>query len=108
MGLLTIDETKCKKDGLCVRECPMVIIKLKDGDGIPEIVAGGENACNDCGHCVAICPHGALDHAEVPLSEMFGYATDLRSMTQGRATYTMQFSHYAQVPPSVADKIVYR
>ena len=66
MGLLTIDETKCKKDGLCVRECPMVIIKLKDGDGFPELAPGGDAACNDCGHCVAICPHGALDHARVP------------------------------------------
>jgi nitroreductase/NAD-dependent dihydropyrimidine dehydrogenase PreA subunit len=66
MGLLKIDESKCKKDGLCASECPMVIIKLKDGDGFPEIVPGGENACNDCGHCVAMCPHGALDHARVP------------------------------------------
>jgi elongation factor G len=37
---------------------------------------------------------------------MFGYATDLRSMTQGRATYTMQFSHYSEVPGSIADEIV--
>ncbi len=66
MGLLTIDETQCKKDGLCVRECPMVIIRLKDGDGFPEIAPGGEDTCNNCGHCVAICPHGALDHARVP------------------------------------------
>ena len=44
--------------------------------------------------------------ANVPLSEMFGYATDLRSMTQGRATYTMLFDHYAQVPSSVAKAIV--
>jgi elongation factor G len=44
--------------------------------------------------------------AFVPLSEMFGYATTLRSLTQGRATYTMQFDHYAQVPRSVADDIV--
>ena len=44
--------------------------------------------------------------AFVPLSEMFGYATSLRSLTQGRATYTMQFDHYAQVPRSVADDIV--
>ncbi len=66
MGLLRIDETKCKKDGLCVRECPMVIIRLKDGDGFPEIVPGGEGICNNCGHCVAICPHSALDHAGVP------------------------------------------
>jgi elongation factor G len=44
--------------------------------------------------------------AEVPLSEMFGYATDLRSMTQGRASYTMQFARYAQLPKSLADEIV--
>jgi elongation factor G len=40
-----------------------------------------------------------------PLSEMFGYATRLRSMTQGRAIYTMQFSHYAEVPKAIADEI---
>ncbi|MDA8168126.1 MAG: elongation factor G [Nitrospiraceae bacterium] len=44
--------------------------------------------------------------ALVPLSEMFGYATDLRSMTQGRATYTMQFSHYEEVPKSIAETII--
>ncbi|MEA2314933.1 MAG: elongation factor [Solirubrobacteraceae bacterium] len=44
--------------------------------------------------------------AKVPLSEMFGYATDLRSNTQGRATYTMQFDAYEEVPPSIAEKIV--
>jgi len=44
--------------------------------------------------------------AEVPLAEFFGYATDLRSKTQGRGTYTMQFSHYAPVPASVAEQIV--
>jgi elongation factor G len=44
--------------------------------------------------------------AHVPLSEMFGYATDVRSMTQGRATYTMQFDSYEEVPPNIADKVV--
>jgi elongation factor G len=43
--------------------------------------------------------------AQVPLSEMFGYATDLRSMTQGRATYTMQFSHYEPVPQPISEEI---
>ena len=42
----------------------------------------------------------------VPLSEMFGYATDLRSKTQGRGTYTMQFEHYEEVPANIADKIL--
>jgi elongation factor G len=44
--------------------------------------------------------------AHVPLSEMFGYATDLRSNTQGRATYTMQFDRYDEVPPNIAEKVV--
>ena len=44
--------------------------------------------------------------AFAPLSEMFGYATDLRSATQGRATYTMQFERYEEVPPNIAEKIV--
>ncbi len=44
--------------------------------------------------------------AQVPLAQMFGYATDLRSKTQGRATYTMQFGHYAQVPNSIAETII--
>ncbi len=43
--------------------------------------------------------------AKVPLSEMFGYSTDLRSLTQGRASYTMEFAHYQKVPPNIAGKI---
>jgi elongation factor G len=46
--------------------------------------------------------------AQVPLATMFGYATDLRSRTQGRANYTMQFSHYAQVPKPIADELIAR
>ncbi len=44
--------------------------------------------------------------AEVPLSEMFGYATNVRSMSQGRATFTMEFSKYAEVPPNIAESII--
>jgi elongation factor G len=44
----------------------------------------------------------------VPLSSMFGYATDLRSKTQGRATYTMHFAHYEEVPKTIADEIIAR
>jgi elongation factor G len=43
---------------------------------------------------------------EVPLANMFGYVTDLRSLTQGRATFTLQFSHYASVPSSVSEEIL--
>ncbi len=51
-------------------------------------------------------PMGKIIRAEVPLAEMFGYATDLRSMSQGRATYTMEFGHYSKVPSSVANDII--
>ena len=51
-------------------------------------------------------PAGKMLNAHVPLSEMFGYATDLRSQTQGRATFTMEFDHYAEAPASVAQKII--
>lgn len=44
--------------------------------------------------------------AEIPLASMFGYATDLRSMTQGRASYSMEFSHYGEVPKNVAEEII--
>jgi elongation factor G len=51
-------------------------------------------------------PAGKIIKAEVPLAEMFGYATDLRSMSQGRATYSMEFAHYKEVPPNVAESVV--
>jgi elongation factor G len=56
----------------------------------------------------AMNPRGGVQvlEAHVPLADMFGYSTDLRSKTQGRATYTMQFAHYAQVPSSIAESIV--
>jgi elongation factor G len=59
------------------------------------------------GKIVGVAPRGNTQviAAEVPLGNMFGYVSSLRSMTQGRATYTMQFHHYAPVPPSVAESV---
>ena len=51
-------------------------------------------------------PAGKVIRAEVPLSEMFGYATDLRSMSQGRATYSMEFLKYSEVPQNVAETVI--
>jgi len=49
---------------------------------------------------------GKVIKAEVPLAQMFGYSTSLRSQTQGRATYTMEFKHYSEAPRNVAESII--
>ena len=49
---------------------------------------------------------GKAIKAEVPLAEMFGYSTTLRSLTQGRATYSMEFKHYSEAPKNVADAVI--
>ena len=49
---------------------------------------------------------GKAIKAEIPLAEMFGYSTDLRSMSQGRATYSMEFKHYSEAPKNVADAVI--
>jgi len=51
-------------------------------------------------------PAGKAVRCEVPLSEMFGYSTTMRSLSQGRATYTMEFKHYAEAPKNVAEAII--
>jgi elongation factor G len=60
------------------------------------------------GHILGMEGRGTsqIVRAEVPLASMFGYATELRSMTQGRASYSMEFHHYQALPQSLADEIV--
>lgn len=62
MSLFVSDPEKCKQDGLCVAECPMGIIQLKDEKSVPTPTDDANELCINCGHCVAICPHGALSH----------------------------------------------
>ena len=69
MSLLAIDESKCKQDGFCVRDCPRAIIRIKDKESYPQLVPGSESLCLICGHCVAVCPHGALSHKMVPVED---------------------------------------
>jgi nitroreductase/NAD-dependent dihydropyrimidine dehydrogenase PreA subunit len=63
MSLLTIDQEKCERDGICAETCPAGIIEFKDKDAFPTLVDGGDKLCISCGHCVAVCPHGAMSHA---------------------------------------------
>lgn len=69
MTLLQIDSQKCRRDGICVDECPPRIIELPEGGDPPRLPAEAEALCIRCGHCVAVCPHGALAHREIPLAD---------------------------------------
>ena len=69
MAFLTIDETKCKQDGICAAECPRRIITQKDGKSFPQVAEADEAYCMTCGHCVAVCPHGALSVAAVDIKD---------------------------------------
>lgn len=66
--MITINTELCKKDALCVLECPVSILAMEDTDSVPALVEGGEQSCLGCGHCVAVCPHGALSHRDIPIT----------------------------------------
>ena len=68
MSLFNIDQKKCKKDGICVAECPSQIIVQGDKNSFPSLLEGGEEFCINCGHCVAVCPHGALTLSTMSLA----------------------------------------
>jgi nitroreductase/NAD-dependent dihydropyrimidine dehydrogenase PreA subunit len=60
MALFTINQKKCRRDGLCVAECPAKLIEIIGEEGFPTPIAEAETLCINCGHCVSVCPHGAL------------------------------------------------
>jgi nitroreductase/ferredoxin len=67
MGFIKVDETKCKRDGICVSECPRRVIELEGGEGFPTVAPENEGYCMVCGHCVAVCPHGAMSLGKMPI-----------------------------------------
>ena len=60
MSLFTVDPKKCKRDGLCVAECPGLLIEIIGEEGFPTPIGEAETLCINCGHCVSVCPHGAI------------------------------------------------
>ena len=62
MDLFSVDEKLCKKDGICAAECPLAIIDFQDKEKTPRPFAHSESLCINCGHCVSVCPQGALTH----------------------------------------------
>ena len=85
---------------------PVMKVEVTTPDDFMGDVIGDLNAKR--GHIDGMDERGnsQVVRAQVPLAEMFGYATELRSMTQGRATYSMEFSRYAEVPNSIANELI--
>ncbi len=96
-----------QKAGCCLLE-PMMKVEVVVPDEYMGDVMGDISARR--GRVTGMDMHAGMHSIDgiVPLSEMFGYATDLRSKTQGRGTYTMQFAQYEEVPANIADKILGR
>ena len=94
----------CRRAGPQLLE-PMMAVEVVMPEEYMGNVNGDINARRGMIHEMDESPSGKVVRAEVPLSEMFGYATALRSATQGRASYTMEFKKYAPVPVNVAESI---
>ncbi|MCH8100767.1 MAG: elongation factor G [Proteobacteria bacterium] len=85
---------------------PIMKVEVVTPEGYMGDVMGDLNRRRGLPQGIDDVPAGKVIRAEVPLAEMFGYATDLRSMSQGRAVYSMEFEKYAEVPQSVADTVI--
>lgn len=90
--MITIDEKKCKRDGICVAECPVHIIKMKDSTAVPVMIEGGMEQCVKCGHCVAVCPYGALKHATLDSGD-FAKANKAFDLTPEQAEHFLRARH---------------
>ena len=85
---------------------PMMQVEVVTPEDFQGAVTGDLNRRRGILEGTEASPAGAIIKAQVPLSEMFGYATDLRSATQGRATYSMEFARYAEAPNNVAETVI--
>jgi elongation factor G len=96
---------KAMEQGDAVMLEPIMKVEVRTPEQFFGDVLGDINARR--GHVGDVETFGTLQiiRAQMPLAETFGYTTDLRSLTQGRATHTMEFDHYAEVPPHVAEKL---
>jgi elongation factor G len=103
-GSLAFQEA-CKKGGVAILE-PLMSVEAVTPETFMGDVIGDLNAKRGQIQDVADRSNAKVIRALVPLAEMFGYSTSLRSMTQGRASYSMEFSQYEEVPTNVANTII--
>ncbi|MFA5361642.1 MAG: nitroreductase family protein [Candidatus Omnitrophota bacterium] len=68
-ALFTVDKNKCKGDEICAAECPLGIIRMDEREHVPVPTEEAQDACINCGHCVSVCPHGALSLAAMPVGD---------------------------------------
>jgi elongation factor G len=87
---------------------PIMSVEVSTPEDYMGDVVGDVNRRRGIIHGMDDAPTGKIIRCEVPLSEMFGYATDLRSATQGRASYSMQFEKYSEAPANIAEVIIKR
>ena len=85
---------------------PMMKVEVVTPEDYMGDVMGDLNRRRGIVHGMEDSPMGKIIRAEVPLGELFGYATDVRSATQGRATYTMEFEKYSEAPSNISDQII--
>jgi nitroreductase/NAD-dependent dihydropyrimidine dehydrogenase PreA subunit len=94
MPLFTVDETLCKRDGICAAECPTGVIDFRDDGTPPSPASGTDRTCINCGHCVAVCPHGALSLATMP-------SEACQSIDRGLLPSPESFGHMARSRRSI-------
>ena len=73
--IITVDQEKCLQDSLCVLDCPAGILRMNQDTNYPEAYPNASDFCLDCGHCVAVCPSGALDQRTMTACGLRGTET---------------------------------
>ena len=102
-GSMAFKEGMAKADPVLLE--PIMKVEVVVPDDYLGTVMGGLTSRRGILSGTDVKPGGTVIHADVPLAEMFGYATDLRGSTQGRGQFSMVFDHYAEVPKNIADKV---
>lgn len=82
INTLSVDQKKCGGDGACAAVCPIRILEIGKDTRVPGFVEGGEKACINCGHCVTVCPTGALSLASMPVDSCRTLAKDWRILPE--------------------------
>jgi nitroreductase/NAD-dependent dihydropyrimidine dehydrogenase PreA subunit len=68
MPTFAVDASKCRRDGICLSECPGHFIELNAGSPVPTWITGADERCVNCGHCVVVCPQGAISLSTMPVA----------------------------------------